>query len=83
VIPLYRRPKTKDPSLTVLGYRQKVSRRIGSSYAGIYSYNASVVVGWSVFTSEKKNILKTRHVINCAVKIYSAGFLTRSRRIGS
>jgi hypothetical protein len=47
-------------------------------------YNASVVVGLSVFTSAKKIlILKTRLGIICAVSFYNAGVVTLGRRIGS
>jgi hypothetical protein len=50
----------------------------------IYNYDASVVVGYSVFTLRKIIfILKTRSAIICVVNFYSAGVVTRDRRIGS
>jgi hypothetical protein len=51
----------------------------------IYSYNASVVVGYKSDLHQIKTIfiLKTRHAISCAVNLYYAGVVNRSRRIGS
>jgi hypothetical protein len=48
------------------------------------THNASIVVGYSVSTSEKNNyILKTRFASGCVVNFYNAGVVTRDRRIGS
>jgi hypothetical protein len=50
----------------------------------MYSYNASVVVGWSVFTSEKIIfILKSRYAVRRVINFYNSGVVTRDRRIGS
>jgi hypothetical protein len=48
------------------------------------SYNASDVVGWSIFKWQINIfILKTRYAICCFVKFYNAGVVTHDRRIGS
>jgi hypothetical protein len=52
----------------------------------IYSYNASVVVGYveSFYVREKYfYIIKMFHAISCAANFYDAGVVTPSRRIGS
>jgi hypothetical protein len=50
----------------------------------IYKCNTSVVVVWSVLSSEKKNFYsKTNYAISCVVNFYNAGVVTRDRRIGS
>jgi hypothetical protein len=65
-------------------YKKLCSRSQSYDFCCIYSYNANVVVGLSVFTSEKNNFYyKTHHAISCAVKFYNAGVLTQGRRIGS
>jgi hypothetical protein len=47
-------------------------------------YNASFVVGYSVFVEAKNNFYyKRRYSISCVVNFYNAGVVTRDRGIGS